>query len=150
MPDEEFVVAPDDLASLPELNDDAVLAGIRKRFELNKIYTQINNLLIAMNPYQQLPIYTPELMSSYKAAAIGSSPPHVYGTSAAAYSGLLALRSQVCNATPRSFFFGKPTLTHASPILAVNCHLRRIRRRQVGDREEGALLPRVCRLAQRR
>ena len=104
MPDEEFVVAPDDLASLPELNDDAVLAGIRKRFELNKIYTQINNLLIAMNPYQQLPIYTPELMSSYKAAAIGSSPPHVYGTSAAAYSGLLALRSQVCNATPRCFF----------------------------------------------
>ena len=95
MPDEEFVVAPDDLASLPELNDDAVLAGIRKRFELNKIYTQINNLLIAMNPYQQLPIYGAERMAEYKAAAIGSVPPHVYGTSAAAYSGLLAGRSQV-------------------------------------------------------
>ena len=80
MPDEEFVVAPDDLASLPELNDDAVLAGIRKRFELNKIYTQINNLLIAMNPYQWLPIYTTELMAEYKAAAIGSMPPHVYGS----------------------------------------------------------------------
>ena len=31
------VHAPDDLASLPELNDDAVLTGVRLRFENNKI-----------------------------------------------------------------------------------------------------------------
>lgn len=85
----------DDLASLPELNDASVVAAIRHRFSINKIYTQINNLLIAMNPYQVLPIYTAEKMAEYKAAAIGSVPPHVFGTSAAAYSGLLALRSQV-------------------------------------------------------
>ena len=87
-------LAPDDLASLPELNDDAVLAGIRARFAANKIYTQINSLLIAMNPYQQLPIYTPGAMAEYKAATVGALPPHVYGTAAAAYTGLLAVRSQ--------------------------------------------------------
>ena len=58
--------APDDLASLPELNDAAVLHGVRARFASNKIYTQINNLLIAMNPYQQLPIYNAEMMAQYK------------------------------------------------------------------------------------
>ena len=92
---EEAMAAPDDLASLPELNDEAVLTSIRLRFEQNKIYTQINNLLIAMNPYQLLPIYGNDLMADYKAAPIGSISPHVYGTSAAAYNGLLALRSQV-------------------------------------------------------
>ena len=86
--------APDDLASLPELNDAAVLHGVRARFASNKIYTQINNLLIAMNPYQQLPIYNAEMMAQYKSAPTGSLPPHVYGTAAAAYQGLLALRSQ--------------------------------------------------------
>ena len=43
---DEDQLAPNDLASLPELNDEAVLAGIRRRFEQDKIYTQINNLLI--------------------------------------------------------------------------------------------------------
>ena len=87
-------LAPDDLAALPELNDEAVLNGIRMRFASNKIYTRINNLLIAMNPYQQLPIYTAEAMAEYKAAPVGSLPPHVYGTAAASFAGMLALHPQ--------------------------------------------------------
>ena len=103
----EGPVDVDDLASLPNLNDAAVLSSIKLRFAGNKIYTQINNLLIAMNPYQQLPIYGAERMAEYKAAAIGSVPPHVYGTSAAAYSGLLAGRSQV-RPLPRVLPLRKP------------------------------------------
>ena len=87
------VHAPDDLASLPELNDDAVLTGVRLRFANNKIYTCINNLLIAMNPYQLLPIYDVETMRRYKGAA-ESLPPHVFGVAAASYRGLMGLRSQ--------------------------------------------------------
>ena len=87
-------LAPDDLASLPELNDDAVLNGIRTRFEQKKIHTQINNLLVVLNPYQRLPIYSEGLMVEYKAATEGSMPPHVFGTAASSYTGLLAQRSQ--------------------------------------------------------
>ena len=72
-PPDDSVIAPDDLASLPNLNNDAVLHGIRRRFELKKIYTRINNLLVAMNPYEQLPIYTAEVMSQYKAAPPGTA-----------------------------------------------------------------------------
>lgn len=87
------VHAPDDLASLPELNDDAVLTGVRLRFENNKIYTCINNLLIAVNPYQLLPIYDVETMRRYKGAD-EALPPHVFGVATASYRGLMGLRSQ--------------------------------------------------------
>ena len=54
--------APDDLSSLPELNDDAVLHGIHLRFGTDQIYTHINHLLIAVNPYKLLPIYGEGMM----------------------------------------------------------------------------------------
>lgn len=86
--------ALDDLAGLPELNDESVLSGVKVRYHANKIYTQVSSLLIAMNPYQQLPIYTTDMMAEYKSATVGTLPPHVFGIAAAAYSGLLGLRSQ--------------------------------------------------------
>lgn len=39
-------LAPDDLAALPQLTDEAVMNGVKTRFEQNKIYTNINSLLI--------------------------------------------------------------------------------------------------------
>mmetsp|Transcript_31082 Transcript_31082/g.75545 ORF Transcript_31082/g.75545 Transcript_31082/m.75545 type:complete len:1826 (+) Transcript_31082:341-5818(+) len=86
--------SPDDLASLPHLNDEAVVNGVRLRYERDVIYTRINTLLIALNPYQWLPIYGPEVMSKYSNVASGTLPPHVYGTAAAAYDGLLSSKSQ--------------------------------------------------------
>ena len=32
-------------------------SALRSRYEKRKIYTYINNLLVAVNPYQLLPIY---------------------------------------------------------------------------------------------
>lgn len=88
-------LAPDDLANLPQLNDEAVLEGIKQRFHGKQIYTRINSLLIAMNPYQQLPIYSTEMMAQHKGAPIGALAPHVFSVAAAAYYGLLGARSQV-------------------------------------------------------
>ena len=85
--------APDDLSSLPELNDDAVLHGIHLRFGTDQIYTHINHLLIAVNPYKLLPIYGEGMMLQYKAGASGA-PPHVYAVAASAYVGIMSLRSQ--------------------------------------------------------
>ena len=110
------VHAPDDLASLPNLNDEAVLEGVKLRFQQNKIYTRINNLLIAMNPYQILDdLYTKEQRAAYKAAPVGSIAPHVYGTSAAAYNGLLANHSQVND---------HARMRHASPAGRLHAHAR--------------------------
>ena len=92
--DDLDIDAPDDLASLPSLDNASVMNGVQKRFEQDKIYTRINTLLIAVNPYSRLPIYGEENMRAHSAAALGTIPPHIYGTSAASFRGLLAGRSQ--------------------------------------------------------
>ena len=86
--------APDDLASLPQLTNDAVMHGVDLRYAQDKIYTRINTLLICLNPYVRLPIYGEEQMKEYQAAPPGTLPPHIYGTAAATYAGLLNGRSQ--------------------------------------------------------
>ena len=92
--EEHELDAPDDLASLPSLDNESVMHGVEKRFGQDKIYTRINTLLIAVNPYVRLPIYGEEQMQAHSAAALGTIAPHIYGTSAASFRGLLAGRSQ--------------------------------------------------------
>ena len=86
--------APDDLASLPQLTNDAVMRGVELRYAQDKIYTRINTLLIGLNPYVRLPIYGEDQMKAYQTAPAGTLPPHIYGTAAATYAGLLNGRSQ--------------------------------------------------------
>ena len=92
--DAEVDNAPDDLASLSSLDNVSVMSGVQRRFEQDKIYTRINTLLIAVNPYAALPIYGEASMAAHSAAALGTIAPHIYGTAAASYRGLLAGRSQ--------------------------------------------------------
>lgn len=48
----------DDLTTLPYLNEPAVLHAISQRFFSGKIYTWTGAVLIAVNPFQRLPVYT--------------------------------------------------------------------------------------------
>ena len=68
--------------------------ALRSRYEKRKIYTYINNLLVALNPYQLLPIYGEDMLKAY--TEYGGTPPgpHVYGVGAATYRGLLEAKSQ--------------------------------------------------------
>ena len=76
--------------------------ALRSRYEKTKIYTYINNLLVALNPYQQLPIYGEDMLKAY--TEYGGTPPgpHVYGVGATptptpnpnpTYRGLLELQA---------------------------------------------------------
>ena len=56
---------PDDLSQLLSLDEDSVRDALRSRYEKRKIYTHINNLLVAVNPYQLLPIYGEDMLEAY-------------------------------------------------------------------------------------
>ena len=86
--------APDDLSRLLSLEEHSVRAALRSRFDKSKIYTHINNLLVAMNPYRLLPLYAETMLDSYSQYGQASPGPHVFGVAAAAYRGLLDARSQ--------------------------------------------------------
>jgi myosin heavy subunit len=47
-----------DLITLPHLHEPAILHAIAERFSYGKIYTWTGPVLIAVNPFQRLPLYT--------------------------------------------------------------------------------------------
>jgi myosin protein heavy chain len=52
----------DDLTLLDDLAAPLILHNLRKRFEKGDIYTNIGNILISINPYQRLPLYTDDVI----------------------------------------------------------------------------------------
>jgi myosin heavy subunit len=48
----------DDLITLPHLHEPAILHAITERFFRGKIYTWTGPVIIAVNPFQRLPLYT--------------------------------------------------------------------------------------------
>lgn len=48
----------DDIITLPHLHEPAILHAIGERFDRGEIYTWTGPVLIALNPFQRLPLYT--------------------------------------------------------------------------------------------
>lgn len=48
----------DDLASLEVLTEDAIVEQLQKRYADNQIYTYIGDILVAVNPFTDIGIYT--------------------------------------------------------------------------------------------
>ena len=92
----------EDLVDLPQLTEEALLGELGQRFAQEKIYTWVGTTLIAINPYHNLGLYSPELIAAHVALAAVSEdslPPHVYSIAHAAFADMLSSgRSQsICN-----------------------------------------------------
>eukprot|EP00058_Branchiostoma_floridae_P027074 XP_002612565.1 hypothetical protein BRAFLDRAFT_122181 [Branchiostoma floridae] len=69
----------DDNCSLMFLNEATLLHNIRLRYKREEIYTYVANILIAVNPYHDIPkLYSPETIKSYQGKSLGTMPPHVF------------------------------------------------------------------------
>lgn len=77
------------MINLHELFDGAILNTLRDRYNANKIYTNISSIVIAVNPYQQLPLFTPEIQQAYHNKE--TEEPHVY-----VLAGTLLLPFTIC------------------------------------------------------
>lgn len=76
----------DNLVDLDELSEGAILHHVRKRYFRKMIYTLVGPILVAVNPFERLPIY--ESGDIRKAQAHVSVYPHIFVTAAIAYSQL--------------------------------------------------------------
>jgi len=75
----------DDICGLMYLNEGTMLHNLDLRYKKDEIYTYTANVLLALNPYKSLPIYTPEHVKMYQGASLGVHPPHVYAIADKAY-----------------------------------------------------------------
>ncbi|KAM9974680.1 hypothetical protein ACTFIW_008142 [Dictyostelium discoideum] len=79
----------DDMTSLSHLHEAAVIHNLIKRYEINSIYTYTGSILIAINPYTKLPIYSKEMIESFCDQPVSKLAPHVYSIAESAYREML-------------------------------------------------------------
>ncbi|KAH7423020.1 hypothetical protein KP509_12G036000 [Ceratopteris richardii] len=79
----------DDLIQLSYLNEPAVLHNLRFRYMGNKIYTRAGPVLVAINPFKQVSLYTTDLLESYKGSNKEVLGPHVYTVAENAFAAMM-------------------------------------------------------------
>ncbi|XP_045867479.1 unconventional myosin-Ia isoform X1 [Meles meles] len=84
----EGSVGVEDLVLLEPLEQEPLLRNLKLRYEKKEIYTYIGNVLISVNPYQQLPIYGPEFIAKYRDYTFYELKPHIYALANVAYQSL--------------------------------------------------------------
>ena len=80
-----------ELSSLKSAEDTALLENTRERYATGHIYTRSGRLLLAVNPYRQLPLYTEKILQCYRDSLQPQAdlPPHVFATAASAHMGMM-------------------------------------------------------------
>ncbi|KAH0627819.1 hypothetical protein JD844_008277 [Phrynosoma platyrhinos] len=82
----DILVGENDLTALSYLHEPAVLHNLKIRFlESNHIYTYCGIVLVAINPYEQLPIYGQDVIYAYSGQNMGDMDPHIFAVAEEAY-----------------------------------------------------------------
>ncbi|KAJ7039615.1 P-loop containing nucleoside triphosphate hydrolase protein [Mycena alexandri] len=78
----------DDLATLSHLNEPSILYAVETRYAQRKIYTYSGIVLLAVNPFEPVPMYTPEIVKAYIGRSKGELEPHLFAIAEDAYAAM--------------------------------------------------------------
>jgi hypothetical protein len=87
---------PDNLVTLEVLEEHTMLAALKGRYATGKIYTAVGDILLALNPFKQLPLYTDRIKGLYHPNKDPSAVPHVYSTALTVYQNLSLFGKNQC------------------------------------------------------
>ena len=90
----------DDLINLPYLNEPAILHCLDVRYSKGNIYTYTGPILIAVNPFKNVPLYTTQILENYynygliKSQSLfsaGTLDPHIFAIADNAYRDMMSV-----------------------------------------------------------
>ncbi|KAK5071793.1 class II myosin [Lithohypha guttulata] len=89
-------VGVSDLTLLSKVSNEAINENLKKRFENGEIYTYIGHVLVSVNPFRDLGIYTDAVLDSYRGRNRLEVSPHVFAVAEASYYNMKAYHDNQC------------------------------------------------------
>ena len=91
-----ILIGQNDLTALSYLHEPDVLHNLEVRFcERQAIYTYCGIVLVAINPYSELPLYGADIIRAYRGHSMGELEPHIFAVSEEAYAKLEREKSDI-------------------------------------------------------
>ena len=79
----------DDLVQMDSIDEGMIVHNLRERFYKDTIYTAVGTILISVNPFKGLGLYTPSVIDRYYHKGISTLPPHVFTIADEAYRKMM-------------------------------------------------------------
>lgn len=89
-------VGVSDLTLLTTINDTTINDNLEKRFHNGSIYTYIGHVLISVNPFRDLGIYTQQVLETYVGKNRLEVPPHVFALAESMCYNMKAYNESQC------------------------------------------------------
>jgi len=74
----------DNLIKLDKFDEQTIIDNLKTRYKKDEIYTNVGSIVVSINPFKSLPIYTSAVLSRYTVLD-DNLPPHVFGLACRAY-----------------------------------------------------------------
>ncbi|CAD5111227.1 DgyrCDS558 [Dimorphilus gyrociliatus] len=110
--DEDFGIS--DFILLKDINVQSFIDNLRIRHANKKVYTYIGEVVVSVNPYEQVAMYDKNFVNMYKGREIYERPPHIFAIADAAYKAMKRRGRDTCIVISGESGAGK---TEASKII---------------------------------